>query len=114
MSCTETFAFDLGVALCAWCWGAGLDGSRAAALLAGYRARRRAEPETLAALYPWTRFAALRFAVSRIHGYHRAGLGADRLVRKDWRRYRDRLAALRELGAGGFAAVVGDPATAPP
>lgn len=108
MACTETFAFDLGVALCAWAYGeADFEGDRAAALLAGYRARRRAEPDTLAALYPWTRFAALRFAASRIHGYHRAVLPADRLVRKDWRRYRDRLVRLRALGEEGFRALTG-------
>jgi homoserine kinase type II len=107
MSCADPFAFDLGVTLCAWCYGEAFDGPRAAALLAGYRARRRAEPETLEALYPWTRFAALRFAASRIHGYHRATLPAERLVRKDWRRYRDRLAALRAMGEDGFRALVG-------
>jgi homoserine kinase type II len=108
MACTETFALDLGVALCAWAYGeTAFDGARAAALVAGYRARRWAEPETLAALYPWTRFVALRFAASRIHGYHRAVLPADRLVRKDWRRYRDRLVRLRELGEGGFRALAG-------
>jgi homoserine kinase type II len=108
MACSETFAFDLGVALCAWTYGAAsFDAARGAALLAGYRGRRRVEPDTLAALYPWTRFVALRFAASRIHGYHRAALPADRLVRKDWRRYRDRLVSLRELGAGGFGALVG-------
>ena len=80
MACTDPFAYDLGVALSAWCYGDGYDPARAAALVAGYRARRRVEPETLEALYPWACFAALRFAVSRIHGYHRAGLGADRLV----------------------------------
>jgi homoserine kinase type II len=108
MACTETFAFDLGVALSAWCFGeTSFDRARAAALLAGYRGRRRVEPETLDALYPWARYAALRFAASRIHGYHRATLAADRLVRKDWRRFRDRLAALAAMGEEGFAAVVG-------
>ena len=107
MACTDPFAYDLGVALSAWCYGEGYDRARCSALLAGYRARRTAEPETLEALYPWTRFAALRFAVSRIHGYHLAGLGADRLIRKDWRRYRDRLATLVEMGEGGFRQLVG-------
>lgn len=107
MSCTDPFAYDVGVALCAWCYLDRFDAARAAALLAGYRARRRAEPETLAALYPFTRFAALRFAASRIHGYHRAELPPDRLVRKDWRRYRDRLVALRAMGEAGFRALVG-------
>jgi homoserine kinase type II len=107
MACTDAFAYDLGVALSAWCYGDRYDPPRAAALLAGYRASRRVEPETLEALYPWTRFAALRFAASRIRGYHLAGLGADRLVRKDWRRYRDRLAALVEMGEAGFRALAG-------
>ncbi len=40
-------------------------------------------------------------------GYHRAGLGADRLVKKDWRRYRDRLAALVDMGEPGFRRLVG-------
>ena len=107
MSCTDPFAYDLGVALSAWCYGDAYEPSRAAALVAGYRARREVEPETLDAWYAWARFAALRFAVSRIHGYHRAHLGADRLVRKDWRRYRDRLAALRAMREDGFRALVG-------
>lgn len=107
MSGTDPYAYDVAVALGAWCYGDRWEPARCAALLAGYRAGRRVEPETLEALYPWTRFATLRFAVSRIHGYHRARLGADRLVRKDWRRYRDRLAALRQLGEDGFSALVG-------
>jgi homoserine kinase type II len=107
MACTETFAYDVGVALCAWAYVDGFDRERAQALVAGYRGKRRAEPETLDALYAWTRFAALRFTVSRIRGYHRAALGAERLVKKDWRRFRDRLVALRELGEAGFRALVG-------
>jgi len=107
MACTDAFALDVGVALCAWCWAdVAFDGERAAALLDGYRGKRRVEPETLAALAPWARFAALRFAVSRVHGYAWASVGADRLVKKDWRRYRDRLAALRAMGDEGFAALV--------
>jgi homoserine kinase type II len=107
MSCTEAFAYDLAVALSAWCYGDRYEAARATALVAGYRARRKVEPETLSALHPFARFAALRFAVSRIHGYHRAALSADRLVRKDWRRYRDRLVALREMGEAGFRALAG-------
>lgn len=109
MSCVEAFAFDLGVALNAWCWvdGAGHDAARARALLDGYRSRRRLEPETADALHAWTRFAALRFAASRIHGFHLAGVGPERLTWKDWRGYRDRLLALRAMGAGAFRARLG-------
>jgi homoserine kinase type II len=106
MACTDPFAYDVGVALSAWCYGDRYERDRCAALLAGYRSRRPAV-ETLEALYPWTRFAALRFAASRIHGYRLAALGADRLVRKDWRRYRDRLGALVEMGERGFRELVG-------
>ncbi|ACL66806.1 Homoserine kinase [Anaeromyxobacter dehalogenans 2CP-1] len=107
MSCVDPFAYDLGVAVNAWCYVDRYDPARAAALLAGYRAKRRLEPETADALYPWARYAALRFTASRIHAFHRAALGADRLAWKDWRRYRDRLAALRDMGEGGFRALLG-------
>ncbi len=104
MSCVDAFAFDLGVAVNAWCWveGHGHDAARGRALLEGYRAQRRLEPETAGALHAFTRFAALRFAVSRIHGFQLAGIGPDRLTWKDWRTYRDRLVALRALGERGF------------
>ncbi len=76
-------------------------------MLEGYRAKRRVEPETLDAIYAYARYAALRFTTSRIHAFHQTALGADRLAWKDWRRYRDRLAALREMGERGFRDLVG-------
>jgi homoserine kinase type II len=97
MSCVDPFAYDLGVALNAWCYTDRWLPERARALLAGYRARRKVEPETLAGLYRWSRFAALRFAVGRLHGY-----APGHAARKDWRRFRDRLRALREAGEAGF------------
>jgi homoserine kinase type II len=107
MACTDVFAYDLGVALNAWCYGDDFDPLRAAALLAGYRSKAKVDPSTLGALYAYARFAALRFAVSRVHGYHLADLPPDRLVKKDWRRYRDRLARLREMGEDGFRRLMG-------
>ncbi len=107
MSCVDPFAFDLGVAVNAWCYTDRYDAGRAAALVEGYRARRRLEPGTVDALYAWTRYGALRFTASRIHAFHLAELGSDRLAWKDWRRYRDRLAALREMGEEGFRAMLG-------
>ena len=59
------------------------------------------------ALHAWARYAALRFTASRIHAFHLADVGADRLAWKDWRRYRDRLLALREMGERGFRALLG-------
>lgn len=107
MSCVDAFAYDLAVTLSAWCYVDGYEPARARALVEGYRARRALEPETVEALFPFARYAALRFTVSRIHGYHLAALGADRLARKDWRRYRDRLLALRAMGDRGYRALLG-------
>jgi homoserine kinase type II len=107
MSCVDPFAYDLGVAVNAWCYTDRYEPARAAALLAGYRARRRIDRDTEAALYPWARYAALRFTASRIHAFHRASLGEDRLAWKDWRRYRDRLVALRALRERGYRDMLG-------
>ncbi len=107
MSCVDPFAYDLGVAVNAWCYVDGYDPSRARALVTGYRSRHRIAPETADALYPWARYAALRFTASRIHAFHLADLGEDRLAWKDWRRYRDRLLALRAMGEGGYRELLG-------
>jgi homoserine kinase type II len=107
MSCVDPFAYDLGVAVNAWCWTGAFLPERARALLAGYRARRRIEPETVDGLYAWSRYAALRFAVARIHGYVPEEKGGGRLARKDWRTYRDRLQALRSMGEAGHRSLMG-------
>jgi homoserine kinase type II len=107
MSCVDPLAYDLGVTVNAWCYTDRYEPARAHALLAGYRSRRRLDAETADALYAWARYAALRFTASRIHAFHLADLGADRLAWKDWTRYRDRLAALRDMGEGGYRALVG-------
>jgi len=107
MSCVDAFAYDLGVALSAWCGSHGLDGGRAAALVAGYRSRRKMEPETAEAIFAFTRFAAVRFALSRVHALRAPDLGRDRVPRKDWRPYRDKLLALREMGEEGFRRMIG-------
>ncbi len=103
----DPFAYDLGVAINAWCFAGTFQADRAKALLAGYGARRKVEPETLAALYPWTRFAALRWAVARLAGYRPPGAHGAVPPGKDWREFRDRLAALRGLAEPGFRALLG-------
>jgi len=107
MSCVAPFAFDLGVALNAWCYTDRFEPRRATALVEGYRAMRRLEPETVDALHAWARYGALRFTASRIHAFHLAEVGAERVAWKDWRRYRDRLVALREMGERDFRALLG-------
>ncbi len=107
MSCVDAFAWDLAVALNAWCYTDRFQPDRARALLAGYRSTTRLDPDTRAALEPYARYVALRYTASRIHAFHLAELGEDRLAWKDWSRYRDRLVALREMGERGFAELVG-------
>lgn len=106
MSCIDAFALDLGVALSAWCWDEGFVPARAAALAAGYRGGRRVEPETSEALLPYARFAALRFAASRLVALRGPDLGRDRMPRKDFRPYVERLVALREMGEERFRSLL--------
>jgi len=101
-SCVDPFAYDLGVALNAWCYRDRYLREPARALLSGYRSRRRVEPDTLSGLYRWSRFAALRFAVEGLHGQ-----GGRRNGAKLWRSHRDRLVALRELGEDGYRELLG-------
>ena len=107
MSCVDPLAYDLGVALNAWCWGRAYRADLARGLVSGYRSRRKVEPETAAALHDWSRFAALRFGGGRLAGYVPRGAGAAPPTGKDWREYRDRLVALRGMSTSAFAALVG-------
>ncbi len=108
MACTEAFAWDLAVAVDAWCYGERHDRPRARALLEGYRARRPVEPETAAALHAYARFQATRFALGRLRtfGPGRPAAGGT-VVFKDWRRYRDRLLAIRAMGPDGYRDLLG-------
>jgi len=106
MACVDAFAWDLAVAVNAWCYTARFEPERVQALLAGYRSKARLDRDTQAALYLYARYAALRYTASRIHAFHLAELGEDRLAWKDWSRYRDRLLALRQMGERGFREIV--------
>jgi homoserine kinase type II len=108
MSCTEAFAWDLAVALDAWCW---VDGAhhhrRAVALLEGYRSRRRLEPETLAALPAYARLQAVRWALGRLRAFPAGRPAGQQVVWKDWRGYRDRLRAWRAMDPRATLALLG-------
>jgi homoserine kinase type II len=107
MACVDVFAWDLAVALNAWCYTGRFEPELVRALLAGYRSQARLDADTHSALYPYARYAALRYTASRIHAFHLATLGEDRLTWKDWSRYRDRLLALRQMGERGFREMAG-------
>jgi homoserine kinase type II len=106
MSCVEPFVWDVAVTLNAWCYSDRYEPARVNALLAGYRSKRKLKEEELAALYPWARFGALRYTVSRILDFGLSKLKDHQLFRKDWHRYRDRLKALRKMGEAGFRELV--------
>jgi homoserine kinase type II len=107
MSCIDPFAYDLGVAVNAWCWDGAFRADRGRALLSGYRSKRRIEPETVEAMYEWSRWAALRFAVARLAGYVPPGASAPPPAGKDWREYQDRLSALRRTSEAEYRELLG-------
>lgn len=77
-ACTDFLAYDLAVALDAWCFGT--DGAflpdRAAALVAGYETVRPLEAVEAAALPLLARGAALRFLLTRLHDWFLPRRGA--------------------------------------
>jgi len=108
MSCTDAFAYDVAVALNAWCYSERFEPELARALLAGYREAAALDAATADGLHRYARHVALRYTASRIHAFHLAALPADRLAWKDWTRYRDRLSALQAMGERGFRDLVGE------
>ncbi len=107
MACTEAFAWDLAVAVDAWCYTDRHDHLRAVALLEGYRSRQKLDPDTVAGLHRYARFQALRYALGRLHAFPDGRPAGAAVVWKDWRRYRDRLLALRAMGSDGYLALLG-------
>ncbi len=107
MSGIDPFAYDLGVAVNAWCFAGSFQADRARALLAGYTGRRKLEPETAEALYEWSRFAALRFTVARLRGYRPPGGHGPTPPGKGWHEFRDRLALLRGMSEPEYRGLVG-------
>jgi len=100
--------YDLGVALNAWCWTEErrYDPARCVALLESYQAARALRGAERRRLYPWTRFAALRFAVTRALRFELAAAGAREAYR-DYRHFARRMEALGALGRRGFDELCG-------
>lgn len=96
--------FDLGVTLLAWCYGDELDLDLARALVDGYTSRRPIDRHAAEALYVETRFAAIRFATTRITDFELRPAGQG--VYKDFRRFLGRLAAVEALGPSGFRSII--------
>lgn len=95
-ACTDAYAYDIAVALNAWCFEP--DGSfnitAARALVAGYESRRRLSDAERAALPILAHGAAMRFFLTRLHDWRATPEGA--LVRpKDPLEYERKLAVHR-------------------
>jgi homoserine kinase type II len=95
-ACNDAFAYDIAVALNAWCFEA--DGSfnitAARALVAGYESRRPLSAAERAALPVLAHGAAMRFFLTRLHDWRATPAGA--LVRpKDPLEYERKLAVHR-------------------
>lgn len=98
-------AFDLGVTLLAWCYGDDLDPGLSRALASGYCAVRPLAEDERRALHDEARFAALRFAITRITDFELRPRESG--VYKDYRRFLGRLSALDRLGPDGLTTFLG-------
>jgi len=105
MSATAPFIYDLAITLIVWAWDGAFSPPLAQALVAGYEAHRPLAPVEGAALFDAARLAAARFGSSRIETFALAPPEL-KMVRKDWRRFRDRLRDLEALGPAGLRALV--------
>ncbi|MGI8841598.1 MAG: homoserine kinase [Caulobacteraceae bacterium] len=92
----DILAYDIGVALNAWCFkdGAFFDAAAARAFVAGYEKRRPLSPKEKAALPLLARGGAMRFFLTRLADWGRAPAGAL-VAPKDPQEYRRKLAVYR-------------------
>jgi homoserine kinase type II len=96
---TGPSAFDVAVAMLAWCFGDTLDRGLCRALAAGYGPLTTAERSLFR---DYLRIAAGRFVITRLTDYElRAGKSIG--VYKDYRRFVDRLDAVEAMDAGDCA-----------
>jgi homoserine kinase type II len=95
-ACTDALAYDIAIALNAWCFEA--DGSfnitAARALVGGYESRRPLSDAERAALPILAHGAAMRFFLTRLHDWHATPDGAL-VKRKDPLEYERKLAVHR-------------------
>jgi homoserine kinase type II len=96
-ACTDRLAYDLAVAINAWCFDAknAFDATRASSLLAGYESIRPLNVNEKNALPILLRGAALRFLLTRLYDWLHHPEGA-RVNRKDPLEYRAKLLFFRD------------------
>jgi len=91
-ACNDMFAYDLAIALNAWCFepDMALNVTKARALLTAYSSIRPLTPEEVEALPVLARGAALRFLLTRLHDWLTVPPGAL-VVPKDPSEYYQKL-----------------------
>ncbi|MAQ13278.1 MAG: homoserine kinase [Sandaracinus sp.] len=97
----DVLAYDLAVALLAWCVGDDLDWDLARAMVAGYESVRPLSDLESGALRDLCRAAALRFTVTRITDFHLRSEDAVG-VHKDYRRFLMRLDRVEAFEPAAF------------
>lgn len=90
-------AYDLMVAVLAWCFGDSLSWELASAMVSGYASVRPLEPLERGALRIVGMAAATRFSATRITDYYLRSGGIGERVIKDWRRFLARLETLASM-----------------
>lgn len=108
MACHGPYVLDLASCLHSFCWdGDTFVTSSLRAILEGYVSQKALSASDRTAFFAWARFSALRFTVSRIRDFHLSTLEGDKLLKKDWRRFKARLDALQQMGADGWLQACG-------
>lgn len=101
-ACNDMYAYDLAIALNAWCFEAdsSLNVTKARALLSAYKNVRPLTPEEIAALPILARGAALRFLLTRLYDWLTVPAGAF-VVPKDPMEYYQKLRFHRRVSDVG-------------
>lgn len=94
-SCTDYFAYDLAIVLCAWAGEGGWSAEKARAIVTAYEQIRPLSHEERTAMPTLLRGAAMRFLLTRLYDWLNQVDGADVVV-KDPLAYRDLLVLFRE------------------
>ncbi len=99
-------AYDLAVAVLAWCFGDEMEWELAQALLSGYMEQRTLPVSERLSLHAFFRRACVRFATTRIADIELRPAIGERKV-KDYRRFLARLEAIEAETAEGLCARLG-------
>lgn len=108
MACHGPYVLDLASCLHSFCWnGDAFNTGSLQGIVEGYVSEKSLSASDKTAFFDWARFSALRFTVSRIRDFHLSTLDGDKLLKKDWRRFKARLDALAQMGSDAWLRACG-------